>query len=390
MSESRRIVLILGNGFDLDLGLRTSYKDFWESAFCPKDYPAPLIKHLNERWDDDLDAVRWYDLENELMNYYRKVNVPGSKVDVISHEEEQFVREVNPADLSYGIKNKYINAANSLFQKGYLVENPRISPRYLMPYREDMVQTIVWRDRKALDLIKEGLYKYLKSIEMPIPESLSVAFHLLLAISKCVEAGNTVSIYTFNYTRVQMRGYSLKDVPVYYMHGSCEDGKLIVGTRDGTPMEPEYDFLQKVMDDSFNPPDIVSALNKTDEVIIFGHSLGENDRQYFEPFFSQQASIDNLTKKDIVIFTRDDASKVEIKRALKSLTGDRLSMLMSINQPDIIRTGNLKADQTLLYNFLVAHHTDERYASEVIGKLLVNESKEAGRVLKRATPLNKE
>ena len=44
MAEPRKIVLILGNGFDLDLGLKTSYKDFWESEFCPKDYPAPLIQ----------------------------------------------------------------------------------------------------------------------------------------------------------------------------------------------------------------------------------------------------------------------------------------------------------------------------------------------------------
>ena len=246
-------------------------------------------------------------------------------------------------------------------------------------FKEDALKSPIWRDRKALDLIKEGLYKYLKSIEKPIPEILSIAFQLLLAISKCVEAGNTVSIYTFNYTRVQMRGHNLRNVPVNYMHGSCDDGKIIVGTRDGTPMEPEYDFLQKVMDDSFNPPDIVSALNKTDEVIIFGHSLGENDRQYFEQFFSQQASIDNLTKKDIFIFTRDDASKIEIKRALKSLTGDRLSVLMSINQPAIIRTGNLKADQKLLYNFLVAHHTDEHFASEVIGKLLANDPEKEGK-----------
>ena len=370
MSELRKIVLILGNGFDLDLGLKTSYKDFWESEYCPKDYPAPLIKHLNERWDDELEAVRWYDLENELINYYRKVSFPGSKIDVISREEEQFVREVNPAYISYGIDEKYISAANSLLQKGYLVENSRIIPRYLIPYQKDMLQPIVWRDRKALDLIKEGLYKYLKSIEKPVPESLSVAFHLLLAINKCIEAGNTARIFTFNYTSIQMRGHSLKDVPVSYMHGSCEDGKIIVGTRDGTPMEPEYDFLQKVMDDSFNPPDIVSALNQTDEVIIFGHSLGENDRQYFEQFFSKQASIDNSARKDIFIFTRDDASKVEIKRALKNLTGDRLSMLMSINKPVIIRTANLKADHQLLYNFLVVHDTDENYDVDIIGKLL--------------------
>ena len=370
MAEHRRIILILGNGFDLDLGLQTSYKAFWESEFCPKDYPAPLIHHLNQKWPDNLEAVKWYDLENELLNYYKGLHNLKDGEDILTDEEKVFLKDFS----SYGFACRWyddkIDLLQSLVDKGVLLYRERPIPAIDEHYKEDALKSPIWRDRKALDLIKEGLYKYLKSIEKPIPENLSVAFQLLLAISKCVEAGNTVSIYTFNYTRVQMRGHSLKDVPVNYMHGSCEDGKIIVGTRDGTPMEHEYDFLQKVMDDSFNPPDIVSALNQTDEVIIFGHSLGENDRQYFEQFFSKQASIDNTAKKDVFIFTRDDASKVEIKRALKSLTGDRLSMLLSINQPVIIRTANLKTDQKLFYDFLIAHHTDEHYAAEVIGKLL--------------------
>ena len=69
----KSIVLVLGNGFDLDLGLRTSYKDFWESDYCPKSYPAPLIKHLNEKWPDSLDKVKWYDLENELLEYFKGI-----------------------------------------------------------------------------------------------------------------------------------------------------------------------------------------------------------------------------------------------------------------------------------------------------------------------------
>ena len=379
MSGSRKIVLVLGNGFDLDLGLKTSYKDFWASEFCPKDYPAPLIFHLNSHWPNNLEAVKWYDLENELLNYYKGLHNLKDGEDILTEEEKVFLKDFSSYGFACHWYDDKIDLLQSLVDKGVLLYSARPIPSMDEHLKEDALKSPIWRDRKALDLIKEGLYKYLKSIEKPIPENLSIAFQLLLAISKCVEAGSSVSIYTFNYTCVQMREHNLRDVPVNYMHGSCEDGKIIVGTRDGSPMEPEYDFLQKVMDDSFSPPDIVSALNNTDEVIIFGHSLGENDRQYFEQFFSQQASIDNLTKKDIFIFTRDDTSKVEIKRALKSLTGDRLSMLMSINQPAIIRTGNLKADQKLLYNFLVAHHTDERYASEVIGKILVNESKEGGK-----------
>lgn len=84
MEESReKVVLILGNGFDLDLGLKTTYKDFWESDDCPKDYPAPLIRHLNDVWGDNLESVRWYDLENQLYEYA----LHGDKTDVVSEAE---------------------------------------------------------------------------------------------------------------------------------------------------------------------------------------------------------------------------------------------------------------------------------------------------------------
>lgn len=52
----------------------------------------------------------------------------------------------------------------------------------------------------------------------------------------------------------------------------------------------------------------------------------------------------------------------------------KLSVLRSIDQSVIIRTANLKEGQQLIYIFLVAHHTDKHYASEVIGKLFAKES----------------
>lgn len=369
MEEPHKIVLILGNGFDLDLGLNTSYKDFWESRFCPKDYPAPLIKHLNQSWPERLDAVKWYDLENELLYYYNSRKDNPDYPDVISPELLEYVRCFDEYEYTCRSYSAIDEEMQELVKLGYGVFNQHPCWAFI-PLQDDFNHSQSWRDRKALQLIKDGLCKYLSSIDMPISESLTIAFHLLLAMTKCVKAGNTVDIYTFNYTRVQMRGDSVDDIPVHYMHGSCEDGKIIVGTRDGTPMTPEYDFLQKVMDDSYSPPDILTALDNADEVIVFGHSLGENDRQYFEQFFTKQAGNDSIKKPLIVVFTRDSNSKNDIKRSLKSLTGDRLSLLYNTNQPIIIRTDELKQDQKLFFDFLVTHHTDRHYASEVIGKLL--------------------
>ena len=370
MSEPRKIVLILGNGFDVDLGLQTRYSDFWKSEFCPKDYPAPLIHHLNQCWPDNLEAVRWYDLENELLNYYKSIPDPTKGQDILSEEEKLFLKDFS----SYGWQCHWyddkIELVQSLVDKGVLLFRQNPLPAIGERYKEDALKSPIWRDHKALGLIKEGLCKYLISIDKPIPESDTAAFHLLLAMTKSADAGDFINIFTFNYTRFQMRGYELKEIPVHYMHGRCEDGKIIVGTRDDLQMDPSYDFLLKSMDDSFTPPDIVAALKDADEVIIFGHSLGENDRQYFAPFFLKQADYDNPERKDITIFTRDDNSKIEIKRALQKMTDGKLSALYSINQPIIIRTKNLQEDQKLMYDFLLKHHTRDHYAMEVIGRLL--------------------
>lgn len=368
-TEPRKIVVILGNGFDLDLGLKTSYKDFWESEFCPKHYPAPLIQHLNQRWADNCDSVKWYDLENELLNYYLSRKDDPDYPDVLSEELLDYIRRFNAYEYtcrSYsGIDKEMIE----LVRLGFAQFN--IAPCWAsIPLQEDLKLPQPLRDRKAIGLIKEGLCKYLNSLDKSTSEDLSTAFQLLLALKKTVEAGDIIDIFTFNYTRVQMHGHSIDGIPVHYMHGNCEDGRIIIGTRDDLNVVKEYDFLLKAMDDSFTPPDIVTPLKEADEVIIFGHSLGENDRQYFSSFFLRQADYDNPARKDITIFTRDSESKVEIKRALQKMTDGKLSALWSINQPVIIRTANLQEDRQLIHDFLIAHHTDEHNAIEIIGKLI--------------------
>ena len=154
------------------------------------------------------------------------------------------------------------------------------------------------------------------------------------------------------------------------MHGNCKDNKIIVGTRDELGMSKSYDFLQKSMDESFLPPGIVNALSEADEVIIFGHSLGENDRQYFASFFLRQASFDNSVKKDIIIFTHNQNSQREIKRALQRMTNGNLSALYSVSQPIIIKTGSIISDKNLMFDFLVKHHMAENAVEETIKTLI--------------------
>lgn len=370
MAKPRKIVLILGNGFDLDLGLKTSYKDFWKSEFCPKDYPAPLIHHLNQRWPDNLEAVKWYDLENELLNYYNEISHSRRIPDVITQEEKIFIVNVNPAYLSYGVDQQYYEAANSLLQKGILKENPRFVPQYIMPYRDDLMESSICRDRKALQSIKEGLCQYLRNLGYPKDESKTIAFQVLAFLDTEAIGGCFVTVYSFNYTRVQLNGRAPDAAIIHYMHGSCSDGKIIIGTRDDKEYDTNYDFLQKSFDPSFNPPALVADLQDADEVIIFGHSIGENDRQYFKAFFTQQTSYTNTRRKDITIFTRNSDSELQIKRSLQGMTDGNLSTLFGLNNLQIIKTGELEEDQRKLYDFLVKHGKGEMPTREFIGSIL--------------------
>ena len=374
MAEPRKIVLILGNGFDLDLGLKTSYEDFWESNFCPKDYPAPLIYHLNQCWPDNRDAVKWYDLENELMKYYMDMASPSNPKDFITEEEKEFLKIFEPYKWNYGMYNDKQGIVQSLVDKRVILVSKKYITQLYLPYKEDLSLPPVWRDRRALQLIKEGLCKYLNALKYEHESKDTTAYQVLQFLAIEGEEKSTVTIYSFNYTNVKHFVFSAKDTAINYMHGSCDDGKIIIGTRDDREFVPNYDFLQKSFDPSFNPPALVADLQDADEVVIFGHSIGENDRQYFKAFFLQQTNFASTRRKDITIFTRDSSSELQIKRSLESMTDWNLSTLFGLNNLQIIKTGDIKKDQVKLFNFLVKHGKEEMATREFINRLLKKES----------------
>ena len=55
-----RTIVIIGNGFDIDLGLKTSFKDFIGSPHFTKQSFTPLMNKIrnNYKYDD-----RWCDIE---------------------------------------------------------------------------------------------------------------------------------------------------------------------------------------------------------------------------------------------------------------------------------------------------------------------------------------
>ena len=367
MEDHRNIVLILGNGFDLDLGLKTSYKDFWESEFCPKDYPAPLINHLNEQWGDDLTNVRWYDMENELLNYYLSIKDLTPKHDVISQDELAFIKDVNSA-FTYVTKSKFIEAATALLNKGYIKETPGALHKYIIPYYEDLSQSTIWRDKKAFALIKEGLTSYLKETIKEGALTGSVAYAVLFSMKSLFESGNDLRVFSFNYTPLPTPYNTSFSKCFYHIHGSCEDNTIVLGTREFEKEDKDYDFIQKCIDPNHNPPPLEKSLINSDEVILFGHSLGENDDPYFKDYFMRLLSEQQLDCK-LTLFTKDSSSETNLKRAIQRLTNRQLTSLRNKITIRFYQTDRLYENPQLFREFLCEYINDNRLIEPIISNL---------------------
>ena len=364
-----KTVVVLGNGFDLDLRLKTKYEDFYNSNFCPKNYPAPLIDHLNKPWPNGIDKVRWTDLENELLNYCLK-----DKHDFITDQEISFLKRFQPCqcilhelsieDFSLFIslvKKKVICCQDNSGQQmealhletlWYNCDEKIDSFKSWVPYRNDVFKTALYRDKEAFHRIKIQLCKYLNSIRDTNRESVSIAGKVLSLLQKNHNRfRESISIYSFNYTKVQMPFPELVEIPVIYMHGSLEDKFVIVGTRNDDKIEKGYEFLAKTNDINYHHPNIEEALNNADEIIFFGHSLGENDHQYFADFFKGQANCNILDRKPITFFTRDSNSENCIIESLQRMTDNNHYPL----KKRIIKTGELDEDGLDLVDFLTEH-----------------------------------
>lgn len=85
--------LLLGNGFDVCLGLKTRYSEFYENHYIklPRKGLAPFLKTFREEIEQYVengsqklgDDIDWADLEMALGQYSEKLTDPEEYIDII-------------------------------------------------------------------------------------------------------------------------------------------------------------------------------------------------------------------------------------------------------------------------------------------------------------------
>lgn len=285
--------LFLGNGFDLSLGLRSKYTDFYthkneqgNKDFWPEHNVVSeddqLYKRLNGQYPvfgkrknavDTSDRYTWCDLEGELKNHAKRQSPKGIQ-HVVEYEKSFDADQKYYEELKVGLMN------------------------YLKYEVED------W-----------GTYRHTRAKTTP-------AYNLMHELYK---ASADPNIITFNYTDVSKlmdkcegnvtRYINIRPDKVHHVHGSLRDEHIILGINEDKDVPKEYDFLFKSWDDYYTSHKVLDTLKESEIIIFFGLSFGAIDRVYFVDFFK---SIINgkydKQKKHILICTYDEASMREIYR----------------------------------------------------------------------------
>lgn len=288
-------VFIIGNGFDLDLGLKTKYIDFWKSEqFAEyRNIYSGLIYFLNNKANDH---STWFDIEALMREYV--------------HTEDNF-----------GRMNTQANYAE--------------------------------HDKLQFEQIRNSLAAYLeKEVNVRKLNESSSAAQVLRVV---VEVGFE-SIYTFNYTDLHKIAEKLVITqPFDYqdIHGRSSDTSLILGINDTVNVVENYEFAYKTFSPYYHSVPLKFDLEDADEVVIFGLAMGDIDYPYFQDFFRNLCDPENSRKnaKRVTIFTYDESSRIDILRQLRVMNEKRVNYMFGQNEFEFIRTG-VEEDKPKLTRFI--------------------------------------
>lgn len=277
-------LLILGNGFDLCLGRDTRYSDFVNSRFWPENLKSELFGYLEKK----ANLERWFDLESELARYIQTIRKESS---------------------------------------AYVTTRPGRAKQ----------------DRADFKEIVEALIAYLKNVERKDVNCDSIAAKVFRLA--CWDSAFS-KIYSFNYTDLEKLSekLNLAGVPIVeYVHGCLANDSAILGINDTEDtLGGLYDFMRKSFNPHYSSHPVSYDLKTADEVVFFGHSLGDNDYHYFQSFFRHQCE-ENLApeeKRTITIFTKDENGRMAIMRTLHKMNDGKTSLLFQNNILNIFCTAD--------------------------------------------------
>ena len=252
-------IIIIGNGFDLSLGLKTSYQDFIKS-----DYFISLVNenntlaiYLNEKQEIN----NWVDIEKELTEYSKQIKDDKSK-----------------------IKNDFKELKNTL-----------------MDYLKEAQEEETNQNSRAFEMMKNEIsdtdiiynFNYTNSV---------------FKVAQFLEISDIESKHSFVHGSIENRNIIF----------GVEDNARINDNHIFLKKSSNINFAESDIIKILN-----NIENKNNNLIIFGHSLGITDSSYFSNYFSSLTNKYNNPALKLYYFGEeayDDMMYIIDKYTYNSLT----------------------------------------------------------------------
>lgn len=357
-----RTTLVLGNGFDLSLHLKTSYKAFHEyleaKGFYGKHNSNELISmirtSIHDYWYNFEEVIKDYALGSKATNLFKSLAIFWEGLDKFPQNwNRNLLSDMITRDILELFKQyNYFSARELLdrIDKGELSEVVSLCRKV-----KSQIDDIELQERKKtlaiLNELKAELYSFLKNAiqgHIDIAEPSARVLLSTLGIEpkgyNSIEDGlltkivkeewvfeDNIRIVSFNYTDtlylitfvVEMakgRAISLEytDLKSIYfpIHGTLKENDLVFGADDVKDVPFPLQILKKSEQiiDYKGKYDVkkqfTDILNNSQEIIIFGHSIDKLDFEYYEEYLKTDSD------SPIHIITYDETSVETIKHFL--------------------------------------------------------------------------
>lgn len=372
-------ILILGNGFDLAMGRKTSYKDFLEFAdklFVERDYQLDeFLKKYQidiEKYKDNLYlryirenrntlGENWSNLEIMISQLAEAIDFFKLNSNKLYHKSGALSPQY--VDQFHKMMNEEDNSTSKIFM-GTIFSELYLKSGWHMLERGLAISELNNLFINHLDLLTELLEIYLSyrdyidfEVEQIIPSETA-----LDAIDEISEA----SVISFNYTHTPNRLYKIPLEKTHFIHGEIDLKRrkhkintMVFGIEDksteiNSDLIPYQKFYQRVVKETGNMYEKFLTDRSKDSwgskpllnIVVFGHSVDPLDKEIFKKCFDLLKDSSDYR----FIFTYyDDSTKRSIIKNLAIILGkDRLVELTGQRKVVFVQSQNVDGMRELL------------------------------------------
>lgn len=299
------ITFLLGNGFDINFGLKTSYKSFYNYLKKSK-----IRNKLIENILSDLECELWSDLELGLGNYLSNINAES--------EIEDFLNEKETVE---SLLVDYLTLENDKFE---ITDEKAISKIF----NQNVVNFYKGFNRKE----KAHYENMLNDID--VLKYQFITYNYTGIIDKIISSvSNQIEPFSKHTYKGNVRQDSLCNA--LHIHGTLDEG-IILALNDTSQINNEKlqnnadlkRFMVKSQinkeDGNFLTDDALKIIEYSLYICIFGMSIGDTDNMWWQAIIKWLLQNSN---RRIVFFVKDNTEIAKSKAAKMKYNRDKRKVL---------------------------------------------------------------